>query len=227
MKGTLGRIWSSSVFRIGISVVGIVIVVGLILVGTHSASSDSTTTETTAPTAVQVPQLVGLPQTDAAALLKSAGLDVSITTVPGNGTAGIILTQDPAAGKSVEPGTKITLTASAGTPLPTLPSVAGQTVAQAKASLKAAGFGVDGQTSELNSIAPGHVIGTNPAAGTQVPDNASVQLIVSEGPGKTTKTTKPPKVVIPKAPKPPRPTTTTTPRTTTTQPPSTTTPTTS
>jgi hypothetical protein len=67
----------------------------------------------TAVQAVQVPQLVGLPQAPALILLQSDGLKVSITAASSIASTGTVLTQRPAAGSNVNPGTTVALTAAA------------------------------------------------------------------------------------------------------------------
>jgi beta-lactam-binding protein with PASTA domain len=247
MSERSARLWTSTQFRVFLSVFGVVIAAALILVGLHSSSTGgTTTTQTTSAQAVQVPQLVGLPQSAAETLLKGEGLKDTVKIVQGGEAAGVVLTQSPSAGSSVAPGTTIILTSSNGSGLPVVPNVAGQTEAKAKSILYAAGFAVKDDTETHSpTVANGLVISTNPAAGTAVPANSSIALTVSTGPAKSTttkttstKTTTPKKVTTPTTKattpttKPTTPPTTTPPTTTpptttpTTTPPTTTTPTT-
>jgi eukaryotic-like serine/threonine-protein kinase len=190
MSEKSARLWTSTQFRVFVSVFGVVIAAALILVGLHGSSTGgTTTTQTTSANAVQVPQLVGLPQSAAETLLKGEGLKYSVKIVPSSGAAGVILTQSPSPGASVAPGTEIVLTAANGAGLPVVPNVAGQTEAQAKATLFAVGFTVkDDTTVHSPTVANGLVISTNPAAGTPVPANSSIALTISTGPAKTTTT---------------------------------------
>jgi beta-lactam-binding protein with PASTA domain len=225
---------ASNSVRVFVSILALVVVAVLILASTHSTNSDSpTTTNTTAAQSVQVPQLVGLPQSAAQTLLHSEGLTFTVSLVSGPGAAGSVLSQEPAAGSSVATGTKMILTVAAGGSLPTIPNVAGQTSAQAKATLAAAGFPVKSQTQAHSDYADGDVVSTVPAAGTAVPANSSVELVISEGPAKgaapprrvvtkPTPTTRPPSTPTTR-PAPPTTTPPTSPPTTT---PPTTTPTT-
>ena len=200
MNNTIGRLWASTAFRVGLSVLGVVVVVALILASTHSSpSAPPTTTETTSTQTVQVPELVGLPATAAQTLLQGDGLTATVTTVPGSGLAGTVLTQAPGPGASVAPGSKVTLTASAGSALPVVPDVSGQPVAQAKAALNAVGFPAKVQGREHSDVPFGDVISTTPPAGTPVPANSPVQMLISQGPVKVrpTPTTRAPRTAAP------------------------------
>jgi hypothetical protein len=75
------------------------------------------------PAPVAVPDVLGRTQEEARAALESLGLTVTITTEPADGQAGgIVVTQDPAAGASVEPGAPVTIGVTngpaAGEPIP-------------------------------------------------------------------------------------------------------------
>jgi eukaryotic-like serine/threonine-protein kinase len=63
-----------------------------------------------------------------------------------------------------------------------VPSVAGDTVQVATSALKSDGLTVKSTTEQTSSQAQGTVLSTDPAAGTSVPKNSSVALVVSNGP---------------------------------------------
>lgn len=91
---------------------------------------------------VTVPDVTGKTPAEAQDLLQSLGLQVTVSpnAVPGAQPAGTVESSDPAAGSSVSGGSQVTLTLSDGT-LATIPQgIVGETVAQAKAALTAAGF---------------------------------------------------------------------------------------
>jgi RHS repeat-associated protein len=73
----------------------------------------------TAPETIQVPDVVGLSQADAGAAINAAGLIVGTTTQQYSDTvpAGLVISQNPAAGTSVEGGSQVDLVVSLG-PLP-------------------------------------------------------------------------------------------------------------
>ena len=63
-----------------------------------------------------------------------------------------------------------------------MPDVSGQDEATARATLVGAGFQVTSTPTSSDSVDVGKVIGTNPAAGTPLPRNTAVSLLVSTGP---------------------------------------------
>lgn len=65
---------------------------------------------------------------------------------------------------------------------PTVPDVAGQSAADATATLVGAGFDVAETPEPSNDVAEGVAIGTEPAGGTQAPAGSTVTLFVSSGP---------------------------------------------
>jgi len=137
------------------------------------------------------PLVTGLPLGDvgtrgtAANAILEAGLVVgtitqaSSTTVP----AGIVLSQDPADGLTVDVGTIENLVVSSGPPRVNVPNVAGLTTAQASTAITGAGLTVGTTTTQPSSTVPaGRVITSNPAAGTSVIIGSAVNLEVSSGP---------------------------------------------
>ncbi len=96
---------------------------------------------------------------------------------------GNVISQDPAAGKIVKSGTAVDLLTSLGQQLSAMPDVVGRAQADAQTALTGGGFTI-GSVSQAysNAVAAGNVISQDPAAGTLVPPNASVNLVVSQGP---------------------------------------------
>jgi serine/threonine-protein kinase len=154
----------------------------------------------------EVPNVVGRTQAAASSLLSNAGFVPEVIqeandTVP----SGQVISQDPAAGTQQSKGSVVTIKVSSGVAQVAVPSVAGDDLAGASATLGAAGFKVTSVQQSSTSVAAGTVITTNPTAGTQMAKGSTVQVIVSSGPPATTTTTT-------------EPTTTTTKATTTTAP---------
>ncbi|MEI2782107.1 MAG: PASTA domain-containing protein [Candidatus Competibacter sp.] len=137
------------------------------------------------PASITVPNVVGLAQNAAAAALQKANLTVgsitrqTSTSVP----AGSVISQNPAAGTSVAPGSAVDLVVSSGPPPVTVPSVVGQTQNGAAAVLQKSGLTVGTVTQQTSTSVPaGSVISQNPAAGTSVAPGSAVDLVVSLGP---------------------------------------------
>jgi serine/threonine-protein kinase len=63
-----------------------------------------------------------------------------------------------------------------------IPSLVGQTKASAETTLRDAGFNVTTELENHRSIAVGHVIRTNPPAGSSARKGSTIQLVVSSGP---------------------------------------------
>ena len=133
---------------------------------------------------VEVPDVVGLDQASAEKALKTAGLVVGKVTQKQTADAkpGVVLEQDPAAAKQANQGSAVDLVVAAAA-LVKVPNVVGQTQADAKTTLEAAGLKVGEVTSkESTSVAPGVVSKQSPDAGSQVEGGSAVTLEVGAAP---------------------------------------------
>jgi eukaryotic-like serine/threonine-protein kinase len=135
------------------------------------------------PNAISVPDVSGQTASAATAALKQAGFTGNINTDQTDSLVakGRVVETDPAKGSQAAPGDAITLKVSTGTIR--LPDVTGQTEAQARQTLVAAGF----QASQINStsverddIAPGRVAGTDPGAGSAVGAGGTINLQIAQ-----------------------------------------------
>jgi serine/threonine-protein kinase len=97
--------------------------------------------------------------------------------------AGKVISTDPAAGQSPQAGTAVTITVSTGPQLNPIPPVTGDTEANAKATLRAAGF-TNITTSQLTSttVTAGNVISVTPAEGTKTAPNTAITLEIAKAP---------------------------------------------
>lgn len=143
----------------------------------------------TATATLEVPDVVGLPFDAASQQL--ARFAVNTTVKASLRPKGEVLTQSPAAGTPVRPGSGVSLTLSDGSLVPApdvvqrriaaslaLPNVVGQRVSDARNLLKA--FDVLPRRTESDRPAD-EVVGQTPAAGTRVSRSARVTLQVSDG----------------------------------------------
>jgi beta-lactam-binding protein with PASTA domain len=136
--------------------------------------------------------VVGKTQAQATSLLTTAGFVPQVVQQPDDTIkAGEVISQSPAAGGQADKGSTVIITVSSGVAQVSVPSVAGDDLAGASATLGAAGFKVTSIQQSSTTVASGTVIGTNPAAGTQMAKGSTVQVIVSSGPPATTTTTAP------------------------------------
>jgi serine/threonine-protein kinase len=131
---------------------------------------------------VTVPNVVGMTSAEAQASLSAAGLAAAAqsgnsSTVPKD----TVMSQAPAAGQQVPPGTSVGITVSQGPKSASVPDVIGQTQADATAALKAAGLGVKVVTNYNATTPKGDVYSQAPAQGTLVAPGTIVSLAVSNG----------------------------------------------
>ncbi len=136
------------------------------------------------PAAVTVPDLGGLTVEEARDRLAASGLalgsvsEVYSSSIP----AGEVISQNPAAGQSVDEGTAVSIVVSKGPEPPstvTVPSVVGKTEAAAGAEISAAGL--TPVTNPVPAPTPadvGKVISQNPAAGADVSPGSTVVIDV-------------------------------------------------
>ncbi|MDT4937363.1 MAG: eukaryotic-like serine/threonine-protein kinase [Pseudonocardiales bacterium] len=134
-----------------------------------------------------VPNVIGSTQSSATKDLRDAGYQVSGTVrrafsedIP----SGSVVETDPSVGDRVPKGHTITLIVSKGPERFTLPSVAGDTEAQARQALAKLPIQVAPTTADQPSetIAAGTVVGTNPKLGSKVKRNQIVTILISSGP---------------------------------------------
>jgi len=135
------------------------------------------------PDAITVPDVSGQTASAATAALKQAGFTGNINTEQTDSLVakGRVVQSDPPKGSQAAPGDAITLQVSTGT-VP-LPDVRGQTEAQARQTLVAAGFQagqVNSTTVERDDVPQGKVAGTDPAAGTPVGAGGTINLQIAQ-----------------------------------------------
>ena len=136
---------------------------------------------------VVVEDVTGDSQSEAYNTLKALGLDPEIQAVADEETAvGYVVKTDPAAGTSVSAGTKITIFVSSGPSEEQVkvPNVIGDSLSDAKSTLKAEGFVVGTVTyDDTSKEEEGTVLSTDPKNGEKAPKGSAVNLVVSSGKG--------------------------------------------
>jgi len=132
-----------------------------------------------------VPNVIGLDQTHAAASLRDHGFKVIwIDPVFSDGVKKSLVAQEnPHSGSHVRDGSTITLALSKGVEMVRVPDVRKFKPAVAAATLEQAKLHV-GDTSYdwSTTVHKGLVIRTRPAAGTTIPHDKDVEIVVSKGP---------------------------------------------
>jgi serine/threonine-protein kinase len=143
------------------------------------------------PIQVSVPEgITNTTQTNATAILQSAGLQSTVVYRTSTAQKGTVLSSNPASGTKVNQGSTVTLTVSSGPANAIVPSLIGLTEAAAGQALGSAGLNVGNVTSVTSTqYAPGQVVSSNPGTGAGVSPGSSVDIAVSSGPPPTTTTT--------------------------------------
>jgi serine/threonine-protein kinase len=131
---------------------------------------------------VAVPYVVGIERALAVNQILDRGLEPRVRNIANSDVEeGLVFAQTPTEGTNVETETVVTIDVSSGKPEVTIPSVVGQSLADAVAELTNAGL--DAQVVEVDSDRdPGTVTGQAPESGTVVVEGTSVRINVSRGP---------------------------------------------
>lgn len=133
-----------------------------------------------------VPNLAGKNLETGKAELEAAGFKVGTVTEQNSDeqAAGMIISTDPVANSSKAKGSTINIIVSKGTEMVAVPNLNGKKMEVAKAELESSGFKVGEVREEYSdSVAAGLVISTDPAAGTGLSKNSTVNLHISKGSG--------------------------------------------
>ena len=133
----------------------------------------------TGPKQVAVPPVVGLDYSTALQQLQAAGFAVARTDVESDQPAGVVVSQVPSGSSTATKGSTVNLSVSNGPQTTPLPDVTGQTEADAKTTLKAAGFkvSVTKQDTDVETF-DGVVISQDPPGNSQQDPNTVVTLFV-------------------------------------------------
>jgi beta-lactam-binding protein with PASTA domain/tRNA A-37 threonylcarbamoyl transferase component Bud32 len=136
------------------------------------------------PPPIPVPNVAQQSLANAQAALIQAGFTVAVNhRYDENIAAGVVLATSPAGGARVAPESTVEVTVSDGPAPVTIPDVSGQaTYAAAAQVLGAKRLSPVAQNAYSDTVAVGGVIGTNPPAGTSVPRDSHVAVLISQGP---------------------------------------------
>ena len=139
---------------------------------------------------VTVPDVRGMSEKDAKALLNKKGLGIQVVTRKESKKykAGKISKQTPEAGEKVSKHTKIEVVVSSGLvgSKKAIPDVRGMSETEAQNELEDAGFKVTSSFQYDDSVESGKVISTTPEAGTKAEKGSTVTMLVSQGSNKKT-----------------------------------------
>ena len=139
---------------------------------------------------VTVPDVRGMSEEDAKALLNKKGLGIQVVTRKESKKykAGKISKQTPEAGEKVSKHTKIEVVVSSGLvgSKKAIPDVSGMSETEAQNELEEAGFKVTSSFQYDDSVESGKVISTTPEVGTKAEKGSTVTMLVSQGSNKKT-----------------------------------------
>lgn len=134
---------------------------------------------------VDVPNLSGQEVTSAIGELRKSGLDIKIERQEHHPTVpeGRIISQQPLAGSSVKKGRDVQVVVSLGSQEVVVPEITGQVFRKVQVDLKQAGL-VLGEVARAYTMQPREqVVVQYPKARTVLQKGATVDLLVSDGPG--------------------------------------------
>jgi beta-lactam-binding protein with PASTA domain/tRNA A-37 threonylcarbamoyl transferase component Bud32 len=147
------------------------------------AEKDSTVTlfVSNGPSTVKVPDVVGLPQQDAAKRVRRAHLrPFTERENSGSVAEGNVMRSDPGPGTAIERGSRVTLVVSSGPKEVVVPDVTGLDQDDAFARLEKLGLNV--RSRQRSSSEPADtVVEQTPAGGLRVDEGATITLFVSDG----------------------------------------------
>jgi serine/threonine-protein kinase len=137
---------------------------------------------------VEVPDVVGLDEVEAASLLGELGLKAVVDerVYSDEFEESEVTSQTPAAGAKVPKGSEVHLIVSKGIELVVVPDVINLSQNEAISALKKVGLKYTLKSKESETIPEGTVISQNPAPGIEVKKWTTVELTVSSGPPKVT-----------------------------------------
>ena len=177
--------------------VWVLLLILLILVGTliglaasgRLMGGGTKPTPTPTATAATVPDVSGMSEDDAKSAIEGVGLafkkgdDVASDTID----EGLAVSSDPGAGTSALLGTEITVSFSSGSATVEVPDVTGMAQSDARKKIEAAGLAWgDVSTEDAPGTPEGHVVRSDPAAGTSMSRGETVSIVLSSGRTTTT-----------------------------------------
>ncbi|HEX9888358.1 MAG TPA: Stk1 family PASTA domain-containing Ser/Thr kinase [Nitriliruptorales bacterium] len=136
------------------------------------------------PDQVEVPQVVGLQEEEAAKQLRDAGLVPILDerVFDPDSEVGQVLSTNPVAGQRVPNGTQVSYVVSRGVETTRVPPLEGDTEADARFELEERGFEVLVVREFHDDVPEGRVIRQDPPAGTEREKGSEVTIVVSKGP---------------------------------------------
>jgi serine/threonine-protein kinase len=138
------------------------------------------------PGILALPNVTGKKSAEAVKILSEKGFLPTTQNQSSETVAkGLVVSTDPAADTEVQVGGPVTVFVSTGPQEVTVPEVAGESQANATATLSAAGLKVTVSKREVTEPAAGTVISQSPASGSRLKVGGQVTIVVAQAPAKT------------------------------------------
>ncbi|MCI8609224.1 MAG: Stk1 family PASTA domain-containing Ser/Thr kinase [Firmicutes bacterium] len=136
---------------------------------------------------IEVPDLTGRTLEEAAEMLEERGLilEEGEEVYSPDQEKGKITTQTPVEGSKVKEGAKVTVNVSRGKKDDVVPSITGKDWKDAEAYLKELGFEIGIVKEETSEKPKDTIISQDPEAGSSAPEGTKINIIISDGKGKT------------------------------------------
>ena len=129
---------------------------------------------------VEVPSVLGQPESSARAELEGAGFEVAVTEAPSDDTSeGLVSSQSPSAGTEAAQGSTVSITISTGPQLVTVPNVVGELQSNARATIRAAGLRPSAVCQVVTDPSQNNIVlSQNPGGGSQASSGSTVTIAV-------------------------------------------------
>ncbi len=165
----------------------ILILAGVVFLGGSALGLFKKTTSQTASSSTQisVPAVVGQQLGSAEQRLSGLGLNINTTYSQSTKAAGIITSQNPSGGASVQKGSTVNLVVSTGQAMISVPTVTKVNISTAEATLLNAGFNVS-ISYVADKLSLGTVVSQSPIGGSSAAKGSTINLVVSNGPAQVT-----------------------------------------
>jgi beta-lactam-binding protein with PASTA domain/predicted Ser/Thr protein kinase len=134
------------------------------------------------PGQATVPDVVGTDQAAAITALQHEGFQTkSVSRTSSDQAKGTVIKTDPSAGTHADKGSLVTLTVSGGPGTAKVPTVGGLSRSDARARLTDAGFQIQEDRANSDTVPSGDAIRTRPKSGTTLEKGETVTLVLSSG----------------------------------------------
>jgi beta-lactam-binding protein with PASTA domain/tRNA A-37 threonylcarbamoyl transferase component Bud32 len=132
---------------------------------------------------VEVPDVVGLTESEARDELEAVELDAETESRPSRKPEGQVIAQDPEAGATAHEGDTVTIIVSGGPRETEVPNLEGLTQEEAEQELEDARLELGNVTEEASEdVEEGRVVSQSPRAGQEAARGSAVDLVISSGP---------------------------------------------